>query len=83
MPARIDHIDLAVSNVERTLAFYLGVLGPLGLRVEGRFETYRHTEDVIYLGFGQKHVQGAQPETRLGLRQAERGGAPLLRRRGG
>ena len=74
MPARgVDHVDLAVSDVERSLAFYLEVLGPLGLREEGRFRTYRGTEDVVYLGFGQDHVRGAQAETRLGLRPADGG----------
>jgi catechol 2,3-dioxygenase-like lactoylglutathione lyase family enzyme len=54
MPVRgVDHIDLAVSDVERSLAFYLGMLGPIGLAVEGRFRTYRGTEDVVYLTFGQ------------------------------
>ena len=62
----VDHIDLAVSDVEASLGFYLGLLGPLGLKVEARFKTYRGTEDVFYLGFGQNHVQGAQAETRLG-----------------
>jgi catechol 2,3-dioxygenase-like lactoylglutathione lyase family enzyme len=28
---RIDHIDLAVRDVGRSLRFYLAVLGPLGL----------------------------------------------------
>jgi catechol 2,3-dioxygenase-like lactoylglutathione lyase family enzyme len=69
----VDHIDLAVSDVERSLAFYLGMLGPLGLAVEGRFQTYRETEEVVYLGFGQKFVPGAVPETRLGLRKADGG----------
>ena len=69
----VDHIDLAVTDVERSLAFYLGMLGPLGLAVEGRFRTYRGTEEVVYLGFGYKHVPGAQPETRLGLRKADGG----------
>jgi catechol 2,3-dioxygenase-like lactoylglutathione lyase family enzyme len=69
----IDHIDLAVTDVDRSLAFYLGMLGPLGLAVEGRFLTYRRTEEVVYLGFGEKHVHGAQPETRLGLRKADGG----------
>ena len=74
MAARgVDHVDLAVSDVEKSLAFYLGLLGPLGLRVEARFKTYRGTEEVLYLGFGQDHVQGGQPETRLGLRQADGG----------
>ncbi len=74
MPIRgLDHIDLAVSDVDRSLAFYLGMLGPIGLAVEGRFQTYRGTEEVVYLGFGQEHVPGAQPETRLGLRKADGG----------
>jgi catechol 2,3-dioxygenase-like lactoylglutathione lyase family enzyme len=73
MPRGVCHIDLAVTDVDRSLAFYLGMLGPLGLRVEGRFETYRETEEVVYLGFGQKHVYGGQPETRLGLRKADGG----------
>ncbi len=38
MPARgIHHVDLAVRDVERSLAFYLAILGPLGLREEERF----------------------------------------------
>jgi catechol 2,3-dioxygenase-like lactoylglutathione lyase family enzyme len=69
----VDHIDLAVSDVDLSLAFYLGMLGPNGLAVEGRFRTYRGTEDVVYLGFGYEHVPGAQPETRLGLRRADGG----------
>jgi catechol 2,3-dioxygenase-like lactoylglutathione lyase family enzyme len=69
----VDHIDLAVSDLDRSLAFYLSMLGPLGLAVEGRFLTYRGTEEVVYLGFGCKHVQGGQPETRLGLRRADGG----------
>jgi catechol 2,3-dioxygenase-like lactoylglutathione lyase family enzyme len=74
VPARgVDHIDLAVNDVERSLAFYLGMLGPLGLAIEARFQTYRGSEDVVYLGFGQRHIPGAQPEARLGLRKADGG----------
>lgn len=73
MPRGVDHIDLAVTDVDRSLAFYLGMLGPLGYRVEGRFQTYRGTEEMVYLGFGQSHVFGGQPETRLGLRKADGG----------
>jgi catechol 2,3-dioxygenase-like lactoylglutathione lyase family enzyme len=74
MPTRgVDHIDLAVSDVDRSLAFYLGVLDPIDLAVEGRFRIYRGTEDVVYLGFGYEHLPGAQPETRLGLRRADGG----------
>ena len=65
MPIRgIDHIDLAVSDVERSLAFYLGVFGPLGAEEAYRFPTYRGTEDVVYLRFGDQM---------LGLRRADGG----------
>ena len=65
VPARgIQHIDLAVEDVERSLAFYYAVLGPLGLREKFRSPTYRQTEEVIYLEYG---VQG------FGLRPADGG----------
>ena len=65
MPARgIQHVDLAVRDVEQSLAFYRGVLGPLGLQEKFRNLTYRNTEEVIYLEYG---VQG------LGLRPADGG----------
>ncbi len=52
MPLRmLHHIDLAVSDVERSRAFYVAVLGPFGLR-EGRYPSYRGTEQVVYLRFG-------------------------------
>jgi catechol 2,3-dioxygenase-like lactoylglutathione lyase family enzyme len=65
MPARgIEHIDLAVGDVERSLAFYLDLLGPLGLKEEARGPTYRGTEEVVYLRFGDEA---------LGLRPADGG----------
>ena len=65
MPARgIHHVDLAVRNVERSLAFYLAVLGPLGLHEEARYPTYRGTEEAVYLRWGDQL---------LGLRQADGG----------
>lgn len=65
VPARgIQHIDLAVGDVERSLAFYHGVLGPLGLKEKFRIPTYRQTEEVVYLELG---VQG------FGLRPADGG----------
>lgn len=65
MPARaIHHIDLAVRDVERSLAFYLALLGPLGMEEYGRYPSYRGTEEVIYLRFG---------EQLLGLRPADGG----------
>lgn len=68
-----DRIDLVVRDVDRSLAFYVSMLGPIDLAVEGRFLTYRGTEEVVCLGFGQQHVPGGQPETRLGLRNADGG----------
>jgi catechol 2,3-dioxygenase-like lactoylglutathione lyase family enzyme len=50
VPARgIQHVDLAVEDVERSLAFYYALLEPLGLKEKFRNRTYRHTEEVIYL----------------------------------
>ncbi len=46
---RIDHIDLAVRDVDRSLLFYLAVLGPLGLREWRRVASYRGTEEIVYL----------------------------------
>jgi catechol 2,3-dioxygenase-like lactoylglutathione lyase family enzyme len=66
MPARaIQHVDLCVSDVDRSLAFYLDVLGPLGLEEDIRAATYRGTEEVVYLRFGEQN---------LGLRPADGGG---------
>lgn len=65
VPARgIQHIDLAVADVERSLAFYHELLGPLGLIEKYRSPTYRGTEEVVYLEIG---VQG------FGLRPADGG----------
>jgi catechol 2,3-dioxygenase-like lactoylglutathione lyase family enzyme len=61
MPARgIHHIDLAVSDVGRSVAFYLGLLGPLGLEEDARYLTYRGTEEVVYFSFGE-HFLGLRP----------------------
>jgi catechol 2,3-dioxygenase-like lactoylglutathione lyase family enzyme len=60
----IHHVDLAVTDVERSLAFYRALLDPLGWTKELRFPTYRGTEEVVYLH---------EPKTRtgLGLRPAD------------
>ena len=60
----IHHVDLAVSDIERSLAFYLAVLGPSGLREVGRDTSYRGTEEVVYLRYGDQL---------LGLRPADGG----------
>ncbi len=61
MPAKgIHHVDLAVSDVERSLAFYIEVLGPLGLAEDDRYPSYRGTEEVVYLLFGGQLI-GLRP----------------------
>jgi len=65
VPARaIHHVDLAVGDLQRSLDFYLAVLGPFGLHEEARYPSYRGTEEVVYLGWGDQQ---------LGLRPADRG----------
>jgi catechol 2,3-dioxygenase-like lactoylglutathione lyase family enzyme len=65
MPARgIHHVDLAVSDVARSLDFYLTLLGPLGLYEFERYPSYRGTEEVVYLHFASQL---------LGLRRADSG----------
>jgi catechol 2,3-dioxygenase-like lactoylglutathione lyase family enzyme len=67
VPARgIHHVDLAVADVERSLAFYLDLLGPLGWAENARFASYRGTEEVVYLG-----LHGHQSD--FGLRPADGG----------
>ena len=62
----VHHVDLAVSDVDRSLAFYLDLLGPLGWVESDRWATYRGSEQVVYLEFGD-HSQY------LGLRPADGG----------
>ena len=65
MPARgIHHVDLAVSDVDRSVASYLELLGPLGLEEDSRYATYRGTEEAVYVSYG---------EQLLGLRPADGG----------
>jgi len=65
MPARgIHHIDLAITDVERSLAFYKELLGPLGLEEDSRYQSYRGTEEIVYLRYGDQL---------LGLRPADGG----------
>ena len=60
----LHHIDLAVADVERSLAFYLGLFGPLGATEAFRYPSYRGSEEVVYLDLGG---------TYLGLRKADGG----------
>ena len=45
----LHHVDLAVADVDASLAFYRDLLGPLGFAEEVRYPTYRGTEEVVYL----------------------------------
>jgi catechol 2,3-dioxygenase-like lactoylglutathione lyase family enzyme len=66
-PARgIHHVDLAVADVERSITFYLDLLGPLGWAESNRYSTYRGTEEVVYL---QDSASGSM----LGIRPADGG----------
>jgi glyoxylase I family protein len=58
----IHHLDLVVSNLERSLAFYRELLGPLGYVREGEIAGERG-ERVVYLG----HISAI---TAIGLREA-------------
>ena len=62
----IHHVDLAVADVDASLAFYLDLLGPLGLAEELRYPTYRGTEEVVYL-------VDARDRRGIGLRPADAG----------
>jgi glyoxylase I family protein len=59
----IGHVDLVCSDLERSIAFYAQVLGPLGLGNEARFEGERG-ETIHYLRFP---IAGSGS---IGLRQA-------------
>jgi catechol 2,3-dioxygenase-like lactoylglutathione lyase family enzyme len=79
VPSRgIHHVDIAVSDPQRSLAFYLDLLGPLGWFERVRYPSYRGTEEVIYLEVPASSAAGAQPaaegdRTMLGIRQADGG----------
>ena len=69
----IHHLDLAVADVERSLAFYRDLLGPLGWTEEVRYPTYRGTEEVVYLV--RQKTGGGEPDLEyfggVGLRPAD------------
>jgi catechol 2,3-dioxygenase-like lactoylglutathione lyase family enzyme len=65
MPGRgIQHLDLAVADVEESLSFYRMLLEPLGLKEYSRVPSYRQTEEIVYLELGH---------SLLGLRPADGG----------
>ena len=71
LPARgIQHVDLAVGDVERSLAFYDSVLGPLGLKE--KFRNLTHFK-VLLLGAGEsgKTTVIKQLKSKKGARSAK------------
>jgi glyoxylase I family protein len=67
MPPPIDHLDLVVSDLERSLRFYAGLLRPLGYVRESEIVGERG-ERVVYLGH-------AGDSGSLSLRARQTGGA--------
>lgn len=69
--ATVDHLDLVVSDLERSLAFYRGLLGPLGWTAVVSIEGER--------GEPVHHLGGERPDRRMtvGLRQALSDANPL------
>jgi glyoxylase I family protein len=65
----IHHLDLVVSDLERSLAFYRGLLGPLGYVREGGIAGERG-ERVVYLGHITEH-------TAIGLRERQSDANPV------
>jgi catechol 2,3-dioxygenase-like lactoylglutathione lyase family enzyme len=63
-PSKLAHVDLVVSSIERSLPFYLGLLGPLGWEMHGEVEG-EHGQTIHYLGI--KEPNGMSD---LGLREA-------------
>jgi catechol 2,3-dioxygenase-like lactoylglutathione lyase family enzyme len=73
VPGRgIQHVDLCVADVARSLAFYTELLGPLGLEEDVRVESYRGSEEVVYLKFGEQDL-GFRPADGGELRYYEIG----------
>jgi glyoxylase I family protein len=64
----VDHVDLVVSSLDRSLPFYRGLLGPLGWVAVAKQEGERG-ETIHYLG-------GPDLEGSLGLRERPSGANP-------
>jgi glyoxylase I family protein len=64
----VDHLDLVVSSLERSLDFYRGLLGPLGYTWESEIAGERG-ERVVYLGGGSGG--GAEGHVSVSLRERQ------------
>ncbi len=71
MAAELDHIDLVVSDLERSLTFYRGLLRPLGWTTEREIEGERG-ERVVYI-----RGDGPGPPVAVSLRAAQSDANPL------
>ncbi len=69
----VHHVDLVVSSIERSLPFYIGLLGPLGYTRVGEVEGERG-ETIWYI---------SGPGTSIGLREAQVESGPYDRYRVG
>ena len=70
----VDHLDLVVSDLERSLAFYRGLLGPLGYTRTSEIEGERG-ERVVYIGTHD----GPEASVSLRERQSHERAAPYDR----
>lgn len=69
----IDHLDLVVSDFERSFEFYRGLLGPLGYTRTAEIEGERG-ERVVYMG-----TEGEEPSFSLRERQSHARSTPYDR----
>ena len=69
----LAHVDLTCRDVGRSIAFYLAVLGPLGLQAPPVTFDGEQGETINYLRFPDRSIQVAVPKRRraqIGLRAA-------------
>lgn len=71
----IDHVYISVSNIEKSLAFYLEALGPLGWREFGKYDSASGPSTVPDLyGLGDDtYVSGSGVGSSIWLRQRRPG----------
>jgi catechol 2,3-dioxygenase-like lactoylglutathione lyase family enzyme len=71
----IDHVYISVTNIERSLAFYLSTLKPLGWRESGNYDAANCPDTVPDLyGLGDPtYITGAGVGSSIWLRQRQPG----------
>ena len=70
----VDHLDLVVSDLERSLAFYQGLLGPLGydeateiVGEQGERVVYLHGRGLVGVSLRASQTPGGYDRYRIGL----------------